>query len=86
MNDIKIGAEEIYKILQENLPKVLKDSLLDSYGSPLKKAVAEEISAQEGSIRTLVRDTLATILNDQKFKDKLVAELIGTIIQKGLTR
>jgi len=84
MEDIIIQKEELTKIIQEALPKTIKEIFTSSYDSPLRNALREEINAQEGTIKKFVRDILTEILANNEFKIKVANEIIAQIIQKGL--
>ena len=83
MEDLISKQEEVSKILQEALPKVLKDIFTSSYDNPLKKAVEEEIKSQEGEIKKFVNEMMAKILSDEQFKVKIANDLISQIIKQG---
>ena len=83
MEDLILKQEEVSKILQEALPKVLKDIFTSSYDNPLKKAVEEEIKSQEGEIKKFVNEMMAKILSDEQFKVKIANDLISQIIKQG---
>lgn len=84
MPDITIKEDDLYKIIKESLPVVLKEKLTSSYGNPISKMIEEEIIANDGAIRVFVRETLSSILSDEKFKDLITKELLGAILAKGL--
>jgi len=86
MEDLILGQTEVEKILQEALPKVLKDIFTSSYDNPLKKAIEEEIKSQEGEIKKFVSEMIAKILSDDAFKVKIANDLIGQIIKQGFSR
>ena len=86
MEDFVVKGDELKKIIQEQLPKVLKDKLTEGYGNPLKTAIEEELKEHDGTIKSLVREIMGKVLSDKEFRDKLASEVIATIIQKGLSR
>jgi hypothetical protein len=83
MHDLVLKADEVAVILQEALPKVMKEIFTSSYDNPLKKAVDAEIKNQEGEIKKFVSDMIAKILSDEQFKVKIANDLIAQIIKQG---
>jgi hypothetical protein len=84
MEDFTFKSEEIGKIVLEAIPVVLKDKLTSSYSSPISKVIEEEINAQDGAIRSYVRQLLTDILSDEKTKKRMADVLISCLIQKGM--
>ena len=85
MENVIIQGNELEKLLQEAIPKVLKETLTSSYSTnPLKSAIEAEIKEQEGIIKQFVRGVMADILTKDEFKKKVSDELLMQIIQKGL--
>jgi uncharacterized membrane protein YheB (UPF0754 family) len=86
MEDLILKQDIVTNILQEALPKVLKDIFTSGYDNPLKKAVEEEIKSQEGEIKKFVSEMIAKILSDDSFKVKIANDLIGQIIKQGFNK
>ncbi|PWS38085.1 hypothetical protein DFH01_01920 [Falsiroseomonas bella] len=72
-------------LIIESLPKMMKDNL-DGYPSPIKKAVEEAVKEQDGAIRLLVKETLASILTDEKFKQILAERILTEALANSLKR
>jgi len=84
MEDFTMKGEEIQKLVQETMPKLIREKFTEGYGNPLKTAIEEEFKNNEGAIKVLVREIMGRVLSDKDFRDKLATEVIATIIQKGV--
>lgn len=86
MQDITVKGTELQKIIEDALPTIFKEKFSSSYSNPIATMIEEEIKSNDGAIKLFVRDTINSILNDEKFKDLVTKEVVGSIIAKGLSR
>ena len=84
MEDITLKGDELQQIVKESLPKIFKEKFTSSYGNPIAEMIEAEIKNNDGAIRLFVRDTISSILNEEKFKDLITKEVVGSILTKGL--
>lgn len=84
MKDIIVNGNELQKIIEESIPNIFKEKFTSTYSNPLADIIEKEIKESEGVIRTFVKTTIADILTNKEFKDKMTTEIISLIIQKGL--
>ena len=84
MAEIKIDPHVLQEIVEQNLPKIVQEALVDRYDSPLKKAVEAAVKEKDGAINKMVQETLATVFSDPKFKEKVADHVIINLVQKSL--
>lgn len=82
--DITITMELVKTIVEESLPKMIQDSLVDKYDSPLKKAVDQIIKDKEGEINILVKEIVAGVFTDPVFKTKVADAVIAKLVASAL--
>lgn len=83
---MKIDIEELQKLVEQNLPKILTEALLDKYDSPLKKAVEEAVKEKTGVINVMVNEILSEAFTNPKFKEKLSDMVLSNLINKAINR
>ena len=76
--------ELVKTIVEESLPKMIQDSLVDKYDSPLKKAVDQIIKDKEGEINILVKEIVAGVFTDPVFKTKVADAVIAKLVASAL--
>lgn len=85
MKDIKITSDEVQRIIQDQLPKIIAEAF-DGYNSPINKAVEESVKEQEGAIKKMVNETLKNILKEPDFRTQLGERILEKVLTDGMKR
>lgn len=83
--DLTITEDKIKEIVKEKLPKWFAEQLESDYSNPLKDCIKEEFVNQEGIIKVFVRGILSDVMTDPEFKAEMTKQIIGKVIEKGLS-
>ena len=81
---ISINWDDIKTKVTELLPAWFEKELLCDYSSPIKKAIEQEISNNQGVINQMVKEIISDIIVNEEFKKKLGEEVIKKIITSSL--
>lgn len=79
-NTIEITKARILELV----PKFLNEILEADYSNPVKDAVKEAITENEGQIKKLVNEVISESLTTPEFKNELSKQVIAKILERGL--
>ena len=82
--DIIITQEQIQAIVMKAIPEQLSKIVNDSYSSPIRKIIEEEVASRLSDVRALVSQILTKAFKDEDFKSKLGEAVLNALVTKGL--
>lgn len=81
---VTISLDRIKELMIEKLPEMIEKELFDGYSSPIKKAVEQAVTEQEGPLKLLINGILSDLLTKDEFRVKLGEAVLNKVIQQGL--
>ncbi|MCK9598624.1 MAG: hypothetical protein M0R06_06245 [Sphaerochaeta sp.] len=83
--DIVITQEEIQTIVLKAIPEHFAKVVNDSYSSPIRKIIEQEVENRLEDVRMLVSQIVTKAFKDDDFKTKLGEAVLSALVNKGLS-